>query len=141
MRLGYAVAPVDLIEQMKVYSIGSINAIVKHGGVAGLKDTAAQEKVKRLNIELRAKTAADLQSLGYEVLPSQTNFFMVSIGREVVPVIDEFKKRGVLVGRPFPPMTKHLRVSVGTADEMSRFLTAFKEIFPAAKKTTTAGDR
>jgi histidinol-phosphate aminotransferase len=141
MRLGYAVAPVDLIEQMKVYSIGSINAIVKHGGVAGLKDTAAQEKVKRLNIELRAKTAADLQSLGYEVLPSQTNFFMVSIGREVVPVIDEFKKRGVLVGRPFPPMTKHMRVSVGTADELSRFLTAFKEIFPAAKKTTTAGDR
>ncbi len=141
MRLGYAVAPADLIERMKVYSIGSINAIVKHGGVAGLKDTAAQEKVKKLNSELRAKTTTELQGLGYEVLPSQTNFFMVGIGREVVPVIDEFKKRGVAVGRPFPPMTKHMRVSVGTADEMGRFLTAFKEIFPAAKKTTTAADR
>jgi len=114
---------------------------VKHGGVAALKDTAAQDKVKKINIELRAKTTAELQNLGYEVLPSQANFFMVGIGREVVPVIDEFKKRGVLVGRPFPPMTKHMRVSVGTADELSRFLTAFKEIFPAAKKTTTAGDR
>jgi histidinol-phosphate/aromatic aminotransferase/cobyric acid decarboxylase-like protein len=36
-------------------------------------------------------------------------------------------------------MTKHMRVSIGTADEMARFMTAFKEIFPAAKKQTTTG--
>ena len=27
-------------------------------------------------------------------------------------------------------MTEHMRVSVGTAEEMARFMTAFKEIFP-----------
>jgi histidinol-phosphate/aromatic aminotransferase/cobyric acid decarboxylase-like protein len=27
-------------------------------------------------------------------------------------------------------MTEHLRVSVGTAEEMDRFLVAFKQIFP-----------
>jgi histidinol-phosphate aminotransferase len=43
-------------------------------------------------------------------------------------MIDEFRTRGVLVGRPFPPMLEHLRVSVGTPDEMSRFMLAFKEI-------------
>jgi histidinol-phosphate aminotransferase len=43
-------------------------------------------------------------------------------------VIDELRTRGVLVGRPFPPMLEHLRVSVGTPDEMARFLGAFKEI-------------
>jgi len=52
----------------------------------------------------------------------------------VQPVIDEFQGRGVLVGRPFPPMLEYLRVSVGTADEMRRFLTAFKEI--VARKTS-----
>jgi len=54
-------------------------------------------------------------------------------------VAEEFKKRGVLVGRPFPPMNQHLRVSVGSADEMNRFMAAFKEIFPAKAKATTAG--
>ena len=39
---------------------------------------------------------------------------MVRIGREVQPVIEEFRKKNVLVGRPFPPMTQHMRVSVGT---------------------------
>ena len=66
---------------------------------------------------------------------------MVHLRRPVVPVIDEFEKKGVLVGRPFPPMIEHLRVSVGTPDEMSRFMVAFKEIFPAKGKTTTAGDK
>jgi histidinol-phosphate/aromatic aminotransferase/cobyric acid decarboxylase-like protein len=36
-------------------------------------------------------------------------------------------------------MTQHLRVSIGTADEMDRFLTAFKEIFPVRARTTAAG--
>jgi histidinol-phosphate aminotransferase len=53
-------------------------------------------------------------------------------------VIEEFKKKGVLVGRPFPPLMEHLRVSVGTADEMSRFLTAFKEIVPQARTASKA---
>jgi histidinol-phosphate aminotransferase len=142
MRLGYAVAPKELITRMRVYSMGnSVNAIVKHGGVAALKDTAAQAHVKQVTTDLRTKTTTELEHLGYDVIPSQGNFFMVHLGRDVVPVIDEFKKRGVLVGRPFPPMTQHLRVSVGTADEMARFSTAFKEILPAKGKMSTAGER
>jgi histidinol-phosphate aminotransferase len=53
---------------------------------------------------------------------------MVHIRRQVQPVIDELRTRGVLVGRPFPPMLEHLRVSVGTPDEMARFMSAFREI-------------
>jgi histidinol-phosphate aminotransferase len=136
MRLGYAVASADIIQKMRPYSMGSINALVKWGGVASLKDTASQAEVKNKVMTLRKKTTSELNALGYETLPSETNFFMVSIGREVVPVIEEFRKKGVAVGRPFPPMTTHMRVSIGTADEMARFMTAFKEIFPAKSKTT-----
>lgn len=131
MRLGYAVAPRELLRQMRPYSTGTINALVKWGGVAALRDTESQTQVKRITIELRNKATTELEALGYPVIPSQTNFFMVAIRREVQPVIAEFRKKGVLVGRPFPPMTQHLRVSVGTADEMRRFMSAFKEIFPA----------
>ena len=136
MRLGYAVATAEIVQKMRPYSMGSINALVKHGGAASLKDTAAQAEVKSKVMALRKKTTSELNALGYETLPSETNFFMVSIGREVVPVIEEFRKKGVAVGRPFPPMTTHMRVSIGTAEEMDRFMKAFKEIFPAKSKTT-----
>src|ERR687888_167003 len=81
MRIGYAVAPAENIQKMRPYSMGSINALVKWGGVASLKDPAAQADVKRKTLDLRKKTAAELEAYGYSVIPSETNFFMVSIGR------------------------------------------------------------
>jgi histidinol-phosphate aminotransferase len=80
---------------------------------------------------LRNKTTKELTNWGYEVIPSEANFFMVNVGRDVTPVAEEFRKRGVLVGRKFPPMNNWLRVSVGTEPEMVKFMAAFKEIFPA----------
>ena len=133
MRLGYAIAPRALIQRMRPYSAGSINAIVKWGGVAALADVAGQARVKQVTLELRRKTAEDLKTLGYSVVPSDANFFMVHIRRPVAPVVAEFRKKGVLVGRPFTGMPEHLRVSIGTPEEMGRFMVAFKEIFAAGK--------
>jgi histidinol-phosphate aminotransferase len=140
MRLGYAVARPDLLADMRRFQSGSLNVAVRFAGATVLKDTATQEKVKRLNIEVREKTMAELKGMGYEVIPSQANFFMVGVKREVQGVIEDFRKRNpsILVGRPFPPMTQHLRVSVGNAEEMGKFMAAFKEIFSGAKPTTAA---
>jgi histidinol-phosphate aminotransferase len=139
MRLGYALAPRSLIQEMRAYSTGSISAIVKWGGVAALKDVESMAKVKREAIQLREKTIADLKSLGFASIPSQTNFFMVHLKRPVVPVIEEFRKKQVIVGRPFPPMNEHLRVSIGTPQEMDRFMVAFKEIVASANTAAKTG--
>jgi len=138
MRLGYAIASKENIDKMRPFSMGSINALVKHGGAASIRDQAGQLRMKKTILDTRKKTTAELQAYGYDVLPSEANFFMVSIGRQVQPVIEEFKKKNIMVGRPFPPMTEHLRVSVGTPDDMDKFLKAFKDIFPAKGKATTA---
>ena len=139
MRLGYAIATRDNIQQMRRYSTGTINAIVKWAGVAALADTASQAQVKKVTLDLRKKTTSELKSLGYDVIPSEANFFMVHLRRPVMPVIEEFRKQKVLVGRPFPPLVEHLRVSVGTTDEMDRFLTSFKAIMssPVAKAASS----
>jgi len=137
MRLGYALAPKPLIQRMRPYSTGSINAMVKYGGVAALRDTESQAWVKKATIDLRSKTTKDLAALGYASVPSDANFFMVHLKRPVQPVIDEFKKKGVLVVRPFPPLNEHLRVSIGTPDEMNRFMVAFRDIMTT--KTAKAG--
>ena len=111
---------------------------MRFAGAAVLKDTATAEKIKRLNTEVRNKTMTDLKTLGYDCIPSDTNFFMVHVKREVPGVIEDFRKKSIAVGRPFPPMTQHLRVSVGTAEEMGKFMAAFKEIFIDGKSTSAA---
>jgi histidinol-phosphate aminotransferase len=139
MRIGYALAPAEIIKQMRPYSMGSVNALAKWGAVASLKDTAGQAEVRKKVIDLRNKTTRELEAHGYPTIPSQTNFFMVSLeGRTVQPVIQEFRGKGILVGRPFPPMINHLRVSIGTAEDMDNFVKTFKEIFPKKPATSTA---
>jgi histidinol-phosphate aminotransferase len=129
MRLGYAIAQASLIERLRPFTGNMhINTLVKWGAVAALNDATTRSEVKNKTVELRKKTTTELAGLGYRVLPSETNFFMVHLRRPVSPVIQAFRQKGILVGRPFPPMLEYLRVSVGTADEMARFMAAFKEI-------------
>jgi histidinol-phosphate aminotransferase len=133
MRLGYAVASREQLQVLRAYATGSVNACVRWGGAAALADKANEDKVRRVTLELRKKTIADLKALGYVSIPSETNFFMVHLKRPIVPVIEEFRKKDVLVGRPFPPLNEHLRVSIGTPDEMARFMVAFREIMGKTK--------
>jgi histidinol-phosphate aminotransferase len=136
MRLGYAIAPKEMIDHMRPHAVSSINTAVRWAGVAALADTSTQTQVRAQNAETRKSTAAALEALGYHVLPSDTNFFMVDIRREVAPVIEAFRARGIAVGRQFPPMTKHLRVSIGTAAEMSQFLDGFADLMRSPKTAT-----
>jgi len=136
MRLGYGIAPAGLIERMRPFASSmTVNVLAKWAGVAALKDTAAMDKVRTETIRLRKQTITDLTALGFNVIPSQGNFFMVHIRRNVGPVIQAFRQKGILVGRPFPPMTEHLRVTVGSADDMDKFMKGFKEIV-AVKSST-----
>ena len=139
IRLGYAVASPEMLRRMRVYSTGSVSVIADWAGVASLKDRESEDRVRRITIDLRKKTTAALEAMGHSVIPSETNFFMVHIGRPVNEARDEFRKKGIQVGRPFPPMLEHLRVSVGTEEDMERFLIAFKDIFHASTTDGPAG--
>lgn len=137
MRIGYAIAPADIIQRMRPYAMNSVNVLAKYAAAASLKDSAGQAEVRRKTIALRTSTAKELEAWGYPVIPSQTNFFMVSLhDKTVQPTIQAFREKGILVGRPFPPMLNHLRVSIGRDEDMQKFLTAFKEIFPKRAAVT-----
>jgi histidinol-phosphate/aromatic aminotransferase/cobyric acid decarboxylase-like protein len=140
MRLGYAVAAPEIIDLLKPLVVSyNTNAVVKYGGVAALKDTTYEARMKQLNKQVRDKAMNELKAMGYELIPSQTNFFMVNVKTDVTQVGEEFKKREILVGRKFSPMNEWLRVSVGTEDEMNRFMKAFKEVFANKTSETKSG--
>ncbi len=128
MRIGFAIAPPDMIQAMRPYSTGSVNALARWGAVASMEDQPAADRMLAHNRRWREQTIADVEGLGYECIPSETNFFMVHLRTPVAPIRQAFRRRGVAVGRDFPPMLDHLRVSIGTEDEMGRFMNAFEDI-------------
>ena len=138
MRLGYAIATPDILNEMNQQMIGSISSLVKYGGVASLKDTVTEQKNKTVNKQLRERTVTELHAHGYETIPSDANFFMVNMKTDIGPLGPKFAEKGVLVGRKFPPMDNWMRVSVGTDEEMTKFVSVFKELMPAGKSTSAA---
>ncbi|HEV8629998.1 MAG TPA: aminotransferase class I/II-fold pyridoxal phosphate-dependent enzyme, partial [Thermoanaerobaculia bacterium] len=99
---------------------------------AGLADGDYVETSRRRNEQVREECRAALRARGLRVIPSQANFFMVDLGQPVKPVIAALRERGVHVGRLFPALPTHLRVTVGTGVEMQAFLAAFATVMPAA---------
>jgi histidinol-phosphate aminotransferase len=66
--------------------------------------------------------------MGYQQIPSQANFIMFDCKRPVVPVIQAMKERKVHVGRLFPALPNHMRLTIGKKSEMETFVEAFKQV-------------
>jgi histidinol-phosphate aminotransferase len=126
LRAGYAVAQPDVIRKLDVQkSWDSMNLMALVAARASLADTAHVVEGRKRNAATKRDLIARLQHLGYSVVPSEANFLMIDLRREVKPVIGALRERRVHVGRLFPAMPKHLRVTIGTPEEMARFMDAF----------------
>jgi len=50
------------------------------------------------------------------------------VRRDAKTFREQCKSRGVQVGRPFPPLVTHTRISIGTMDEMKQASEVFREV-------------
>lgn len=129
LRAGYAIGHKDLIQQMSQHRLASNpNQLATAAALAALKDDAHVARVRQLNAQVRNSFCRELQGMGLDFIPSEANFVMVDLGRPAAPVIKALEQRRVLVGRLFPSMPHHMRVTLGTAEEMKVFLTEFKDV-------------
>jgi histidinol-phosphate aminotransferase len=48
-------------------------------------------------------------------------------------MIADMARQNIYIGRVWPIWPTHVRITVGTADEMARFQSAFKQIMSGAK--------
>lgn len=65
---------------------------------------------------------------GYSYIPSESNFFLLDTKRAGKSVIDAMARQSVIIGRTWPAMPTHVRVTVGTRPEMEQFQAAFKKV-------------
>jgi histidinol-phosphate aminotransferase len=128
-RLGYAVAQPEVIEKLASQAaFDTVNIFAVAAGRASLADPAWAADGKRRNAATRAHVVGELSKRGYTTIPSQANFIMFETRKPVKPLIAALKDRGVEVGRLFPALPTHLRVTIGRPDDMERFLTAFSAV-------------
>jgi histidinol-phosphate aminotransferase len=127
LRLGYALAQPATIQRLRLFSCGNnANELALVAGRVSLGDDEFHERTLASNREARAILVDALDSLGLTHLPSHTNFVMHQIRGELTDYIARMREAGFQVGRPFPPMLDHSRVSLGLPSEMERFVEALR---------------
>jgi len=129
VRLGYAIAQPEVIKSLSAQAAwDSVNVFALAAARASLRDAGWVATGQKRNAATRDHVISTLSRLGYAVIPSQTNFVMFDTGREVKPLIAALHDRGIDVGRLFPALPRHLRVTIGTPEQMKRFLQAFAAV-------------
>ncbi len=86
---------------------------------------------RKLIGQVREDTFDFLEKNNYKYVPSVSNCFMVDTGRPGMEVVMAMRKENVFIGRVWPAWPNYVRVTVGTADEMEKFQTAFKKVMCA----------
>jgi histidinol-phosphate aminotransferase len=129
LRCGYCVAQKETIERMRPHQAwDSVNIMALAAATVSLSDADQVANGQRLNSEAKKFTTGELDKMGYKQIPSQANFIMIDVKRPVVPLIEAMKQRNVQVGRLFPALPNHMRVTIGKKTEMESFLSAFHEV-------------
>jgi len=129
LRCGYCIGQREIIERMRPHqSWDSVNIMALAAAIASLDDPDQVVNGRRLNSEAKAFVIGELDKTGYKQIPSQANFIMFDVKRPVVPLIQALKQRNVQVGRLFPALPNHLRLTIGKKSEMEAFLSAFRQV-------------
>lgn len=129
LRIGFGFAHPDLITEINNRKTGNINVLGLDAAYASYQDEEFQRFTIRKNKESLAIVEGMHEELGHRYVKSNANFTFFETGRDVREVNAAFRKEGIMVGRPFPPMLDWLRVSMAKPDEMRYFVQTYKKLY------------
>lgn len=134
LRVGFAIGQAHLIEGLErvkdsfnSYPLGSLEIA---GAVAALEDEDYFQSRRAQVMSTREHLAQQLRLLGFDVLPSATNFLFVRHRlHRAVDLAQALRERAILVRHFKSPETEdYLRISIGTDDECAQLAAALAHI-------------
>jgi histidinol-phosphate aminotransferase len=128
LRAGAALGRPDLLEKLRGYGAGALPVTGMVGATASLKAKGLVETRRRLIAEAREETVEWLQKKGCDVVPSEANMILIDVRRPGREVFQAMLREKVAIGRTWPSMPNHVRVSIGTREEMAKFRAAFGRV-------------
>jgi histidinol-phosphate aminotransferase len=130
LRVGFAAARPDIIEQMTRLSLNVISIVSARAVVAALAERDKFLPGRKATLaKTRGALTGWLRERSVKFIEPNANFLMIDVGRNAREFITKMPAMGVAVGRPFPPLDNMLRVTIGTDAEMARFRDVFWKVY------------
>ncbi len=135
LRVGYAIGDADLIEALNrvkdSFNSYPLDRLALAGAAAAVEDRAYFEDTCRKVIASRERLVADLEALGFEVLPSAANFvFARHPALDGAELTARLRERSIIVRHFKHPsrIAPYLRITVGTDGQCAALVHALREI-------------
>ena len=128
LRVGYVMAHPEIVSAIDKCLIPfNVNGLAQAAALAALGEDAAAEagaNIDAIKAE-RARVAAALTAVGWDIPDAQANFVWIQLGDRTDEVCVALEQRGVVV-RPFSG--SGVRVTIGTPTQNDRFLAEVDEV-------------
>lgn len=135
LRVGYVVASAEIVAGLQrvkdSFNSYPLDTLAQAGALAAIEDQRYFNEKREAIMQSREELTKNLQQLGFEVLPSKTNFVFARHPKmEGVRLHQALREQGVLV-RHFaqPRIESFLRITVGTPEQCATLLAALSTIF------------
>jgi histidinol-phosphate aminotransferase len=133
LRIGYGVMRPDIAQWIhRTREPFNVNYLAQFAAVAALGDREHLQRTVAMNEAGKREFYAAFDALGLDYAPTYGNFVWVDTGRDCRTMFDALLRRGIITrtGDIFGAPT-HLRVTIGTPEENTKFLAALREVLAA----------
>ncbi len=130
MRIGYGIGQAPLVAAMnKLRTPFNVSGVAQAAALAALDDDEHVRRCIEANRVERARVTEGVAKLGLLPVKSETNFVFVEAGPAAKAICEDLLRAGVIV-RPLGWMgfPEALRISVGTAEENGKLLSALGRV-------------
>jgi histidinol-phosphate aminotransferase len=135
LRVGFAVGHPELIEALvrvkDSFNSYPLDRFAQAGAAAAIEDDAYFRAMCAKVISTRGKLVADLQGLGFEVLPSAANFVFARLpGRDGGELAAKLRERSIIVRHFRKPqrIAEFMRITVGSDEQCAALAEALRDI-------------
>ena len=139
LRVGFALGQPELIEALvrvkDSFNSYPLDRFAQAGAVAAMQDRAWFDNTCRKVIASREKLVAELESLGFEVLPSAANFvFARHPQHDGADLTAKLRERSIIVRHFRKParIAPFMRITIGTDVQCAALVDALKDILKTA---------
>jgi histidinol-phosphate/aromatic aminotransferase/cobyric acid decarboxylase-like protein len=128
LRAGAAIARPELLYKVSTGATSFLPTTGMVGATASLNAKGLIEERRKLTADARNETVAWLTSKGFTVIPSEANMIFVDVKQPGHKFGQAMRGQKVAVGRVWPSLPNHVRVTIGTSQEMAKFREAFARV-------------
>ena len=129
LRVGFAFAHPELTREISSRQTGLQNIMGVRAAYASYQDEEHSKFVRRTARESLDIVESYLRSAGINHIKSDANFSFIETGHPIEQVQARFMAENIQIGRPFPPFTNWMRLSMAKPDEMRYFVQTWRKLY------------